>query len=421
MQLIVLFLLIIIIILLIIIVDLLPIIRNWILRIKIGRYENSLQWNKDITYIGAKWLNKTPNIKITDNKRLIVLDILKGNYSNDSLQSWQEASLILGIIGYLKHNKDIVVINNIKQFLDSKFDENGQWKVKPKHVDSVILAYAIQNLDFINHDKYKLAMDYTWELIRNHIGEDGTVMYRKSMPNYRYVDTIGFICPFLVSYGINNKKEECIELAINQIEKYVEYGMLDQSFLPSHAYDCITKLPLGLYGWGRGLGWFAIGLIDSWNELVETHEYKYKLEKIIKRFAVDTIQFQQKEGNWNWTVTRNESRADSSATATLGWFYLNAAKIDDISDICIEKAVSAMKYLQKVTRRNGEVDFSQGDTKDIGVYSNSFDIFPFTQGFCIRSSNLYLDIINRNNQFERLGENEEEETLNENNCIHPNV
>ena len=38
-----------------------------------------------------------------------------------------------------------------------------------------------------------------------------------------------------------------------------------------------------------------------------------------------------------------------------------------------------------VTKKNGEVDFSQGDTKDIGVYSVLFDILPFAQGFALRA------------------------------------
>ena len=40
-----------------------------------------------------------------------------------------------------------------------------------------------------------------------------------------------------------------------------------------------------------------------------------------------------------------------------------------------------------VTKKNGEVDFSQGDTKDIGVYSILFDILPFAQGFALRAIN----------------------------------
>ena len=40
-----------------------------------------------------------------------------------------------------------------------------------------------------------------------------------------------------------------------------------------------------------------------------------------------------------------------------------------------------------VTKKNGEIDFSQGDTKDIGVYSILFDILPFAQGFALRAIN----------------------------------
>ena len=38
----------------------------------------------------------------------------------------------------------------------------------------------------------------------------------------------------------------------------------------------------------------------------------------------------------------------------------------------------------KNTRRNGEIDFSQGDTKGIGIYSLTYDIMPFTQGIATR-------------------------------------
>lgn len=142
-------------------------------------------------------------------------------------------------------------------------------------------------------------------MIQEHIGEDGTIEYRKFMKGYRYVDTIGFICPFLVTYGIRYNKSECIDLAVKQIKEYETYGMLNLSHIPCHAYRLEDKVPLGLYGWGRGLGWFAIGLIDTWNELPENNSYKPVLEESVRKFAKATMKFQQ-QGNWNWTVTRNE-------------------------------------------------------------------------------------------------------------------
>ncbi|PEJ58712.1 hypothetical protein CN692_09270 [Bacillus sp. AFS002410] len=378
-----------IIITMVIFIDILPLFRDWLSRIHIGRFDDKKVWKKVITQKAINWLLNMPKIKVTDNTRFVVIDILKGNYTRRAIQHWQEAALLLGLSEYTKLNSVNEVENQVKAFLNKTFDSNGQWKRNPKNIDVAILSYAIMKLDFIESDKYKKALDYTWDLIQDHIGPEGIVGYRKSMNSYRYVDTIGFICPFLISYGMKFNKPECIDLAVKQIKEYEEHGMLGAFNIPSHAYKIENKMPLGLYGWGRGLGWYSIGLIDSWNELPQEHKYKTTLEDSVKRFANSAIEFQQENGCWNWTVTRPESRADSSTTATLSWFMLNASKIEDISDECISSTDKAICYLMGVTRRDGAIDFSQGDTKDIGVYSMLFNILPFTQGFSIRTISLY--------------------------------
>lgn len=371
----------------VILIDIIPTFKTWLSRIHIGRYNDIQTWNKSITDIGIKWLNKTPKIKLTDNTRLVIIDILKGNYTRNTIQHWQEAAILLGLNEYLKNNDDKKVKHSIDKFLCSKFDNEGQWKDKPEHIDGAILAYAVMQLDFINIDKYKQALDYIWNLIQEHLGEDGTVKYRSLAKNNRYVDTVGFICPFLVCYGNKYNKQECIDLAINQIKTYEKHGVIGKYNIPYHAYNIEKEVPLGLYGWGRGLGWYAIGLIDTWNELESDCENKKILEKFIIDFTKSAIKFQHKNGAWSWTVTRPETRLDSSTTATLSWFMLNASKIDAISDECIASYNKTIKYLMHVTKRNGSIDFSQGDTKDIGVYSLLFDILPFTQGFAIRAIN----------------------------------
>lgn len=369
-------------------VDFIPMLYTWQSRIRIGRYNSTEQWNYKITETSIKWLKKAPTITFTDNRRLVIIDILKGNYKRAAIQHWQEAALILGLSEVVAKTNSITIRKSIEQYIARKIDKNGFWIDKPKEIDGVILAYAMINLKGIDHDKMKPSYDYIYNLILSLKGKDGTIAYKSYSTNYRYVDTIGFICPFLINYGIKFHVEEAVTLGIKQITEFNKYAMLNDTFIPCHTYLVDSKIPTGLFGWGRGLGWYAIGLIDSWTALPDTHENKCKLTESVIAFAKMAVQFQNENGSWNWIVTVKEARADSSTTATLAWFFANASQIESIREIGLDAKSKALQYLMSVCKRDGAVDFSQGDTKAIGVHSQDFDILPFTQGFVLRTLNL---------------------------------
>lgn len=366
-------------------IDWIPQFNTWQSRIKIGQFQSQVDWRNKVFDLSKKWLFKTPTITITDNSRLIIIDILKGNYKKSAIQHWQEAALLLGLIEeYKSSNSETtkVIINN---YFDSKIDANGIWKQLSTEIDSVILGYALISIPWLDLGKNKPAFDALYQLILSLKGEDGTIAYKKHSRQFRYVDTIGFICPFLVEYGVKFNTEEAINLAISQITEFNKFALLNDTFIPCHTYNLETKLPVGLFGWGRGLGWYAIGLIDTWKALPENHLAKKQLEENVIQFAKMAMQFQQKNGGWHWLITNKSSQFDSSTAATLAWFLVNASTIESISSECKSAKENALQYLQKVTRRNGAIDFSQGDTKGIGVHSQRFDILPFTQGFVLRT------------------------------------
>lgn len=365
-------------------IDLIPQFYTWQSRIHIGRIQNSNLWSNKVLIKSLHWLKQTPTIKLTDNNRLIIIDILKGNYKRNAIQHWQKAALILGLTACYKKTKNSQCQKQIDLFLKSNF-QNGDWQVPPKEIDSVILAYAVLNIDWINHQEYKQIYDSAYKVILDLVGTDGTVAYRNHTLEYRFVDTIGFICPFLVLFGLKFDKPEAINLSVKQITTFNENGLFPNTNIPCHTYNINSKLPVGLFGWGRGLGWYAIGLIDAWHILPEDHPSKKILEKSVVAFAKMALQFQNDNGSWSWIVLDKTSRMDSSATATLAWFFANAATVDSISFDCTSAKEKAINYLKSVTRRDGAIDFSQGDTKTIGVHSTEFDILPFTQGFCLRT------------------------------------
>lgn len=371
--------------LLVLIIDLYPQLNTWQSRIKIGRFSNDEVWKEKVKTIAVRWLKQTPTIKVTDNTRLIIIDILKGNYKRNAIQSWQEAALLLGLNEYKSATRNKELDNSINAFVTSKLDSKGNWIVPPTEVDSVILGYALLKLDGFDYKKYRPAFDFLYEMILNLKGSDGTIAYRKHTSDYRYVDTIGFISPFLVRYGLLFNQPQAIALGINQIRVFNAHGMLANHFIPCHTYNIKTNLPVGLFGWGRGLGWYAIGLIDAWSELPDGHPEKDEVTQMVITFAKMALSFQNDNGSWNWLITNRQSQFDSSATATLAWFFAKAKAISSIANESEQAKVKALNYLKQVTRRDGVVDFSQGDTKTIGVHSQEFDILPFTQGFCLRT------------------------------------
>jgi len=365
-------------------VDMILQFNTWQSRIKIGRFQNQADWGKAVEKKSRRWLKKSPTIKLTDNDRFVVIDILRGNYRRDAIQYWQEAALILGLSANYRVALDADIKKEIENYIKTKVNQNGQWLSPMTESDAVILGYAFIQLEWIDHNWLKPAYDELWKMLQNLTGSDGTVSYKTHTQPYRFVDTIGFICPFLIHYGQKFGIHEAVNLGIKQIEEFNKYGMLKDNFIPCHTYVVDSKLPAGLFGWGRGLGWYAIGLIDSWSSLDKNHSKKAQMDHWVLEFAKICMRFQRENGSWGWLIMQAESRSESSATATLGWFLKKASAIDEISSEAREASDKALKYLMTVTRRSGALDFAQGDTKGIGIYSTNFDILPFAQGFCLR-------------------------------------
>ena len=53
--------------------------------------------------------------------------------------------------------------------------------------------------------------------------------------------------------------------------------------------------------------------------------------------------------------------------------------------------INVCKKIKSATRITGKVDWCQGDTKGIGVHSQTFDIMPFAQGFTLRAALINLE------------------------------
>lgn len=361
-------------------VDFFFFLKNRYCRFHIGRWSDDEKWKEAVYLVALKWIKHTPTVKKTDSSRYILLDMWNGNYRNQTIQSWQNAALILGLWG---KNAEAAQ-NAAKSFLDEK----GFWKRSPKAVDGAMLAYAILKVTD-NPIECKPAMDYMVKLIQENMDEQGLISYTGGKSNtVRYVDTLGLVCPFLACYARVYDASELLSVAYQQLRFYRTYGLYEGTMLPNHAIDSKSLLPLGVYGWGRGVAWYVIGLTDTYAEC-PVGKMKEDIKVWIDECAKKYVAFQQADGGFGSTFQRKNTY-DSSATAVMADFYMQCVEILEnkeyvlVADKCLEK-------LKKVTRITGKIDWCQGDTKDIGVFAQTYDIMPFAQGETLRAINRKIE------------------------------
>lgn len=332
---------------------------EWQSRIHIGKWENRKSWQEAIEKKAESWLWRTPIVRATNQNRLMLLDILRGKFSNTTVQTWQIAGLLLGV-----HKR------SAEDYVKSKSIVFTQKDLLP---EDFLLAYALKKQGLLKKDQENNILGSIKE-----IKNAGTIYYRPWVKNIRFVDTLGMVLPFLNACGWD-------DLAKRQIEEFDQallYGIF-----PAHAYDVEKKLSLGVHDWSRGIGWYILGL-------TEAQDLKGNNDRIV-RLATALLPLQLDGGGFSSFVFNKRERMESSGTALIGLLFICAYQLSNDKKF-LYAAIQAEQALMKATRRNGAIDYCQGDTPGIGYYSNNFSIMPFTQGMALMLSKKLDKLLDEN-------------------------
>lgn len=364
-------------------IDLIPIFLRWFSRIHIGKWNSSEEWNASVQKVLFQQLKKTPAVPVSGNTRFTIFERLKGTYKSENLQIWQQAALLLGTNDFCGSVEAEKLINN---FIRSKIDpESGGWIRRCEKNEGAMLAYAILVSPLSDKQKIKPAMDQTAFILKAMAEKYGTVPYDTSIPNVAFVDSVGMICPFLIKYSMMYSDENALDIGRRQLMEYCEKGLHEEFNIPIHCFDKNTGAPLGIYGWGRGCGWLALGMMESYLSLPEAsnnkavNDLKSYIFKQMIRNADAILRFQTSDGAWCRQIQLPDS-GESTATAMLGRF-MNKMFILSGDTKYKSSAEKAKRFLVGCTRRNGILDYAQGDTGGIGFYSLRMDSLPAAQGF----------------------------------------
>lgn len=343
------------------------------------------EYSKKLVEASLKMINSKDVEMINFDERPFIqeFDLLlrKLKIKKTKVKTWlfhfPKAFLFIEIIRYLNaNNKDLKNVCDAFKYYEKRFNDDIDFleisRIPWGH--AALLLYSITK----NADFKKLA-DRAYEALKNWRRENGIIYYFQEgkYKNLHFVDGQGMFIPFLVDYYKEFKLEEAKEIAIKNFSFFTQHG-LDNNGLPYH--NIKGTIPIGPNNWGRGIGWYILGLI-SINEISNLFiDEAHKLIKVLKDLE---------ESEFLWSQFPGAShKIDSSST--LPFIKLFLSMNYDIDESVL------LNTLTQLTLPDGRITKCSGDTRDINTYSVNFSTSEFSQSQAISILSLYEK--NRNNQ-----------------------
>ena len=337
-------------------------------------------WKNAVFECSKKWARKMPTVPLTDHDRFVLLDMVRGQYKHNSLQCWQYTQLICGI-------KAIAPESVIKA--TDQFDI--------KEIDEGFALYKQWRAELFDENDIEKYMQTYLSVLEKRTKENGLIEYRAGFGDVCIADTLAFVSPLLIKYGVYKNNNELIDSAMLQINSFYNYGYIDKYGLYAHGYNAVKKAPCESIGWGRGTGWFLFGILNCYEELPDNSEYKAILLERIEEALNNILCYQRADGGWSTQLVGNWNY-DSSATAMFALYILRASKIVGRSSKYTNAVERAVEKLMTVTTKSGALMYCEGDCHGIGKYSKLYTISPFTQGVVLEVITEYERMKNNRNE-----------------------
>lgn len=192
------------------------------------------------------------------------------------------------------------------------------------------------------------------------------------------VDTLGMITDFCYHYADAYADAELAEIADRQV-RYTEQFCLDpESGFPFHAYDPSTGRGSGASCWGRGIGWYLLGLSAYSRRHPETTP---RLLQVFQK-TFHTQDF----GGYLYDNLALPTHIDSSTTSMAALCLAKSIEsglfTPQDTEILAPFLAKSLRALCKSTTADGKVLDCSGECHAPGQYSTTYGNF-FSQGYTL--------------------------------------
>jgi rhamnogalacturonyl hydrolase YesR len=215
---------------------------------------------------------------------------------------------------------------------------------------------------------------------------DGGFWHKKIYPSQMWLDGLYMAAPFMAQYGVTFNEPALQDEAVKQLLLMERHARDPKTGLLYHGWDeskqqrwANPSTGLSPEFWGRSLGWYAMALVDTLEQLPEKHPKRAEVVAVVERLATALVAVQDSERGVWWQVLdkpgapRNYREASATAMFTYalskatrkGW--LDSAKFEPSA----KRAFAGMLSEFASTDRQGNVEL-RGVCKVAGLGGNPY-------------------------------------------------
>lgn len=282
---------------------------------------------------------------------------------------YPRAFLYYGLSEYYIKKNDFIGIEKFRKEFDKLINENGDPNFKLNYVDQVpfgLTALNLYNKGGSKDDEKYLA--FAKKIFQKHILENmnklDIIEYRKGQ-TVTYCDLLGMIVPFLVEYYKTTQDKQALDIAKHHMNYYILNGLDKDTYIPAHGIDLNSNIKVGSVNWGRGIGWYLLGL-TAINNL--TGEY----EKELTGIYLSLNKLKTKE-NLFGQFPGSSDHFDASASTIIMYSFGYANKL-------IYYKSQILDLFSPYILKDGSLSSTSGDTYGLNSYSKTFGNSELSQG-----------------------------------------
>lgn len=243
-----------------------------------------------------------------------------------------------------------------ERLIDSYITAEGDiktYKISDYNIDKINSGKMLLELaDQTGETRYMKAAGLLRQQLRDHPKTKGGAFWHKKIyPSQLWLDGVYMAAPFLARYGAMNDDDETLAEVLNEF-LICEAQLRDpQTGLYYHAWDESRKQPWAdkttgqsSYFWGRGLGWFAMALVDTHDFTQEGSRERNELERLLRDLAEALIRVQDPEsGVWFQILDQSERVGNYRESSASSMFVYALAK-------AVNKGILDNTYIEPVLR-----------------------------------------------------------------------